>query len=149
MEVILKSNVDGLGKEGELLKVSDGYARNYLLPKQIAVVATDKGRRLLEHEKRVDEQKVAKEERTAAQIAEKISEGSLRCEMLAGENDRLFGSVTSADLASSLKEMGIEIDRRSIRLEEPIKELGLFLVPIRLHKNLTIDLKVIVARKEE
>ena len=149
MEVILKRPVEGLGKEGDLLNVADGYARNYLIPRQIAVVATDKNRRMLEHEKHIEEQKASKEKRIAERILSKISKVTYTIPMLAGENDRLFGSVTSANIASYLEEQGIEIDRRNIQLEEPIRELGVFLVPIKLYKDMTTDLKVVVTRSDE
>jgi len=149
MEVILKKNVEGLGKEGELLKVADGYARNYLIPRQIAVVATEKNRRVLQHENRIEEQKAAKEQRIAEDILSKISNITCTIPMRAGDNDRLFGSVTSAHIVSNLKEQGIEIERRNIQLEKPIRELGVFLVPIKLYKDITANLKVVVIKEGE
>lgn len=148
MEVILKENVENLGKEGDLVEVADGYARNYLVPKQIAVVATDKNRHILEHEKRVEEQEELKEQRVAEKLLSQISNITCTIPMRAGENDRLFGSVTSAHIASALEEQGVEIERNSIQLEEHIKELGVFLVPIKLHKDITAELKVVVTEKE-
>jgi len=149
MEVILTKTIEGIGKEGEVLKVSDGYARNYLIPKRIAIKATDKNRRILKHEKLLEEQKSLKEQKIAEQIRSTISDVTCIIPMLSGENDRLFGSVTSAHIASNLEEQGIEIERQKIQLEEPIKELGVFFVPIKLYKDITAELKVIVTEKEE
>lgn len=149
MEVILKEDVEGLGKEGDLVDVADGYARNYLIPKQLAIFATEKNRRILEHEKRTERQKEQKEEREAEKLVSQISSTTCNISMRAGENDRLFGSVTSAHIASVLEEQGIEIDRRNIQLEEPIRELGVFSVPIKVHGDITAELKVVVSKEEE
>ena len=146
MEVILKSGVEKLGNEGDVVAVADGYARNYLIPRDLAIEATEKNRRVLEHEKRMDLDRSAKEKRVAERLASELSNLSCTIRMQAGENDRLFGSVTSLDIAASLEEQGIEIDRRKILLDEPIKELGVFTVPAKIHPDVTADIKVWVVK---
>jgi large subunit ribosomal protein L9 len=148
MEVILKRKVDGLGNEGAVLKVADGYARNYLIPMQLAVRATEQNRRMLEHEKHVLANQGKKEKRDAEKLASRILEATCTIHRRAGENDRLFGSVTSMDIAEALSAQAIEMDRRHIELDEPIKELGVFTVPIRLYADVVANLKVVVVREE-
>ena len=148
MEVILKRKVDGLGNEGVVLKVADGYARNYLIPMQLAVRATSQNRRMLEHEKRVLANQSLKEKQDAEQLASRISEVTSTIAKRSGENDRLFGSVTSMDIAEALSAQSIEIDRRQIELADTIRELGVFMVPIRLHPDVIANLKVVVVREE-
>jgi len=148
MEVILKRKVDGLGDEGALLKVADGYARNYLIPMQLAIRATTQNRRMLEHEKRVLTHQNIKEKRDAQQLAHRISEVTCTIAKRSGESDRLFGSVTSMDIAEALSAQSIEMDRRHIELADSIKELGVFMVPIRLHADVVANLKVVVVREE-
>ena len=146
MQVILKTNVEKLGAEGELVTVADGYARNYLIPRDLAIVATEKSRRALEHEKRVQYDRAAKEKRDAEKLASELANLSCTIRMQAGENDRLFGSVTALDIAAALEDQDIEIDRRKIILDEPIKELGVFTVPARIHPDVTADIKVWVVK---
>jgi large subunit ribosomal protein L9 len=146
MEVILKENVEKLGNEGDVVSVADGYARNYLIPKNLAIKATDKNRRVIEHEKRVESDRFAKERREAEKLASELANLSCTIRMQAGENDRLFGSVTALDIAAALEEQGIEIDRRKITLDEPIKELGVFTVPAKIHADVTADIKVWVVK---
>ena len=146
MQVILKANVEKLGNEGDLIAVADGYARNYLIPRNLAIEATEKNRRVLEHEKRMDLDRSAKEKRAAEKLASELANLSCTIRMQAGENDRLFGSVTALDIAAALEEQGIEIDRRKILLDEPIKELGVFTVPAKIHPDVTADIKVWVVK---
>lgn len=148
MQVILKAHVDKLGDEGELVVVANGYARNYLIPRKLAIQATDKNRRTLEHEKRMTIDLDAKEKKEAEKLAGELANLSCTITMQAGENDRLFGSVTSLDIAAALEEQGVEIDRRKIVLDEPIKELGVFTVPAKVHADVTAEIKVWVVKAE-
>jgi len=146
MQVILKTNVDKLGSEGELITVADGYARNYLIPHKFAIEATEKNRRNLEHEKKVEMDRAVKGRKDAEKFAIELSGVSCTIRVQAGENDRLFGSVTSIDIADALKEQGFTIDKRKIILEEPIKELGVFTVPVKIHQDVTANIKVWVVK---
>jgi len=146
MQVILKTSVEKLGQEGDMVAVTDGYARNYLIPRKLAVEATGKNRRALEHEKRIETDHAAKEKKDAEKLAVEIANLSCTIRMQAGENDRLFGSVTALDIAAALEEQNIEIDRRKILLDEPIKELGVFTVPAKIHPDVTADIKVWVVK---
>jgi large subunit ribosomal protein L9 len=146
MQVILKATVEKLGNEGDVVAVADGYARNYLIPRDLAIKATEKNRRTLEHEKRVESDRAAKEKKTAEKLADELANLSCTIRVQVGENDRLFGSVTALDIAAALEEQGLEIDRRKIILDEPIKELGVFTVPARVHPDVTADIKVWVVK---
>lgn len=148
MEVILKKNVEGLGVPGDMLRVADGYARNYLLPMQLAVHATERNRRHLEHEKRVIEHHESKERDLAREIAGQLAGVTCNLSRRAGENDRLFGSVTSMDVAESLRAAGFDLERRLIELAEPIRELGVFMVPVKLHADVVVELRIVVEREE-
>lgn len=148
MEVILKKSVEGLGVPGDVLKVSDGYARNYLLPMQLAVHATERNRRYLEHQKRVIDQQESKDKERAREIASQITGVTCTLKRRAGENDRLFGSVTSMDVAEALRAEGFELERRFLELAEPIRELGVFMVPVKLHTDVVVELRVVVEREE-
>lgn len=149
MEVILTENVSGLGREGDIVKVSDGYARNFLIPKQLAVEAIEKNRRLLEHKSRQKINQDARQRKEAEKLASELANLSCTIPMRAGETDRLFGSVTAMDIAKALKEQGFEVDRRKIELNEPIKELGAFTVPIRIHADVVANVRVLVIREEK
>lgn len=148
MEVILKKSVEGLGAPGDVLQVSDGYARNYLLPMQLAVHATERNRRYLDHQKRVIDQQESKNREHAREIASQISGVTCTLKRRAGENDRLFGSVTSMDIAEAVRAEGFELERRLFELAEPIRELGVFMVPVRLHTDVVVELRVVVERDE-
>lgn len=147
MEVILKKSVEGLGVPGDVLKVADGYARNYLLPMQLAVHATERNRRFLEHQKRVIDQQESKDKERAREIAAQITGVTCTLQRRAGENDRLFGSVTSMDVAEALRAEGFELERRFLELAEPIRELGVFMVPVKLHTEVVVELRVVVERE--
>ena len=147
MEVILKKSVEGLGVPGDVLKVADGYARNYLLPMQLAVHATERNRRYLEHQKRVIEQQESKDKERAREIASQVAGVTCTLKRRAGENDRLFGSVTSMDVAEALRAEGFELERRFLELAEPIRELGVFMVPVKLHTDVVVELRVVVERE--
>ena len=147
MEVILKKSVEGLGVPGDVLKVADGYARNYLLPMQLAVHATERNRRYLEHQKRVIDQQESKDKEQAREIASQIAGVTCTLKRRAGENDRLFGSVTSMDIAEALRSEGFALERRFLELAEPIRELGVFMVPVKLHTDVVVELRVVVERE--
>ena len=148
MEIILKQEIPGLGKAGDVVKVADGYARNYLIPRKMAVPATERAKRALEKEMMMRTSKKEREALEARRLAEKLSNISCTIRARAGENDRLFGSVTAADIAKALEEQKIHVDRRNILLEEPIKELGVFSVPVKLHQDVTAEVKVWVIKEE-
>lgn len=148
MEVILKKRVETLGDEGDILTVASGYARNYLIPMQLAVRATEKNRRLLEHERRLIAAQGEKAKVRAEELASRIAEVTCTIQRRAGENDRLFGSITSMDIAEALAGQNLEVDRRNIGLEEPIRELGVFMVPIRFHADVTANIQVVVVRED-
>lgn len=149
MEIILKKNVEGLGVPGDILKVADGYARNYLLPMQLAVHATERNRKHLAHAKRVIDHQVSKDRERAREIAGQIAGVTCNLRRRAGENDRLFGSVTSTDIAEALRTEGFELERRVFDLGEPIRELGVFMVPVKLHADVVVELRVVVERESE
>ena len=148
LEVILTEDVPKLGDAGKLVRVRPGYARNYLLPQGKALLAT-KGRiKELEHKKRVIEAKIVKELKTHEAVAKRLGETTLEFQMQAGEAGKLFGSVTNADIAQRLADQGLEVDRRRIQLQEPIKQLGEYDVKVRLHREVTGSLHVKVVAAE-
>ncbi|HGE71427.1 TPA: 50S ribosomal protein L9 [Candidatus Poribacteria bacterium] len=147
MQVILKTNVDKLGREGDVINVADGYARNYLIPHKLAIEATEKNRRSLEHEKKVELDREVKHKKDAEKLASELANISCTIKVKAGENDQLFGSVTNADIAEVLAEQGYTVDKKKIILEEPIKELGVFTVPIKIYQDITTNIKVWVVKE--
>jgi len=147
MEIILLADVPSLGKVGDLLKVSDGYGRNYLIPNRLAIKATPKNRKKLEHEKRFAQDKMDKIQRDAEKVAKRIEDFSCTISKPVGESGKLFGSVTSKEIEQHLNENGFQIDRKKIDLEEPIKNLGVYTIPIRLHPQVTANLKLWVVRE--
>lgn len=147
MEIILLDDVPSLGKVGDLVKVSDGYGRNYLIPKKLAIKATPKNRKKLEHEKRLAQDKMDKIQRDAEKLAKRIEAFSCTISKPVGESGKLFGSVTSKEIEQHLNENGFHIDRKRIDLEEPIKNLGVYTIPIRLHPEVTANLKLWVVRE--
>lgn len=149
MQVILTQDVDHLGKAGELVSVKPGYGRNYLVPRGLAVSATVKNKNRLDHEKALIEKKVAKERAAATEIAAKISVMTLQFERQVGEDEKLFGSVTSRDIADQLKKANVELDHRWIQLEQTIKALGKYEVPVRLAAGVTATLKFWVVGKDK
>lgn len=142
MQVILLEDIPPLGKVGDMVKVSDGYGRNYLLPQKKAILATEKNIKALEHQKRLIQQKIGKQKREAQALAQKIETLSCTFNKSVGESGKIFGSITSMDIEDFLKKNGIEIDRKKIHLEEPIKNLGMYNVPIKLHPDVVANLKV-------
>ena len=148
MEVILKEDVNKLGHRGDVVKVADGYGRNYLLPGKLAIEATLANRAVIEQMKGSAIRKSAKEKASAEELAKTLSQVELTFERKVGENDHLFGSVTSGDIAQQLEAKGFTIDRRKISLEEPLKSLGEYHVPIKLHREVTSHIKVTVKSDE-
>ena len=148
MEVILKEDVSKLGHRGDVVKVADGYGRNYLLPGKLAMQATAANKAVIEQMKGSAVRKLAKEKVIAEDLSKKLESVELVFERKVGENDHLFGSVTSSDIAAQLEEKGYTVDRRKISLEEPLKSLGEFHVPIKLHREVTTHLKVTVKGDE-
>jgi large subunit ribosomal protein L9 len=147
MQVILLENVPSLGKAGDLVKVSDGYARNYLIPQKKAVLATEKSLKVIEHQKRQVQQRMEKAKKDAERLRQQIENLSCTYAKPVGESGKVFGSVTSMDIENFLKENGIKVDRKKISLEEPIKNLGMFTVAIKLHPEVTSHLKVWVVQE--
>lgn len=147
MKVILRKEHEKLGQIGALVDVKDGYARNFLIPRGLAYPATEGSMRALEEEKKQAEQRVAKELKGSEKLASDLEKVSITLQMKVGEEEKLFGSVTSQMVADALKEKGYEIDKRIIDLEEPIKALGIYSVPVKLHANVTAKVKVWVVRE--
>jgi large subunit ribosomal protein L9 len=147
MKVILLEDVSSLGKAGDLVKVSEGYGRNYLIPQKKAVLATEKSLKVIEHQKRLIQQRMEKTKKDAEKLGRQIENLSCTFAKTVGESGKLFGSVTSMDIENYLKENGIKVDRKKIALEEPIKNLGMSNVPIKLHPEVTTHLKVWVVQE--
>ncbi len=148
-KVLLREDVDDLGARGEIVRVRAGYARNYLLPRKLAVEATTSNVRQIEHERAALLKKEATERATADAQSAKLGSLVLEFKRKAGEQGALYGSVTSMDIAEALRERGYEIDRHRIHLREPLKRLGEFTVPVRLHREVTVELPVKVAAEGE
>lgn len=148
MEVILKEDVPNLGQMGEVVRVRDGFARNYLLPRGLVLTANKKNLKAVEHQKRVIGDKRERLAKQAQTLAEKLMSLSLIISAKAGEEGKLFGSVTSMDIEKALKEKGFDVERRKIHLETPIKNLGDFEVPVRLAADVTASVKVSVVSEE-
>ena len=147
MDVILREDVEKLGKSGEVVSVKDGYARNFLLPRGLAYLATDGNKRRLEAEQRQRARRTAAEVAGARDLATRLETVSLSFSMKAGEGDKLFGSVTAADIAERLAAEGLKVDRKHIELEEPIKALGVYKVPVRLHADVKPEVRVWVVKE--
>ena len=149
MEVILKEDLEKLGHRGDVVKVADGYARNYLLPKKLAIEATKGNKNVIEQMKAAAVRRSAAEKSEAEILAKQFEGVSISFDRKTGEKDHLFGSVTSSDIAEALSAKGFNIDRRKIQLDEPIKSLGDFDVPVKLHREVTARVKVTVTKEEE
>jgi large subunit ribosomal protein L9 len=149
MEVILREHVDNLGRRGEIVKVADGYARNYLLPRKLALLATDGNKQRIEKE-RVKFEAVEAEERNVAEaMAARMASVEIHIARKVGETDVLYGSVTTSDIAEALAKKGFELDRRKIQLQEPIKKLGQISVPVRLQRDVSATIVVNVVAEGE
>jgi large subunit ribosomal protein L9 len=148
MEVILREDVEKLGSRGQLVKVAPGFARNFLLPKRLAVAATEANKKIVEQERQAGLRREAKELGEAQDLAKMMIGLSLTIKAKAGEQDQLFGSVTAQDVVNALAAAKYTVDRRKIHLGEPIRTLGEHKVPVRLHKDVTVEITVNVAREE-
>ena len=149
MDLILREDIDKLGNRGDLVKVADGYARNFLLPKRLAVLATDSNKKIVEQERQGHLRREVKLVGEAQELATLMSGVSVTIAQKAGEMDQLFGSVTSKDIAEALEKQDYHIDRRKIQLAEPIRQLGEYKVPVRLHRDVTAEVLVNVVKEEE
>ncbi len=149
MEVILREDIEKLGSRGEVVKVTAGYARNFLLPRRLAVEATEANKKIVEQERQAHLRREAKEKSEAEDLAKLLSAVTVSMSQKAGEQDQLFGSVTAKDIAEALEKQNYTIERRKIQMVEPIKQLGEFKVPIRLHREVTAEITVVVSKEEE
>jgi large subunit ribosomal protein L9 len=147
MEVILREHVDNLGKRGEIVKVADGFARNYLLPRKLALPATAGNRKHVERERKIMETREAEEKSAAHGISTRLAAVDISIARRVGDTEQLYGSVTASDIVEFLKGKGFEIDRRKLILPEPLKTLGEFDVPLKLHREVTVPLKVKVVKE--
>ena len=145
MEVILKEDVEKLGHRGDIVKVAEGYGRNFLLPRKLAIRANSENKAVIDQMKAAAVRKSAKEKTGAEALAQQLNEVQLTFTRKVGEKDHLFGSVTSSDIASALEGKGFNVDRRKIHLDDPLKSLGEFHVPVKLHREVTAHVKVTVA----
>jgi large subunit ribosomal protein L9 len=148
MEVILREHVDNLGRRGDVVKVADGYARNYLLPRKLALPATEGNKQHVARERRIMEAREAEEKSRAEAIAARLATVSIAIARRVGDTEQLYGSVTAADIAQFLKDKGFEIDRRKLILPEPLKSIGEHDVPLKLHREVTVTLKVAITKDE-
>ena len=142
MEVILRQHVDNLGRRGDVVKVADGYARNYLLPRKLALLATDGNKKVIERERVKFEAKELEEKKVAEAIAERMANVELEISRKVGETEALYGSVTTSDIGDALNAKGLDIDKRRVVLQEPIKKLGEFDIPVKLHREVTTHIKL-------
>ena len=147
MEVILRQHVDNLGERGQIVKVADGFARNYLLPRKLALPATEGNKRHVERERKIMETREAEEKGQAEAVAARLGAVDISIARRVGETEQLYGSVTAADIADYLKAKGFEIDRRRLVLPDPIKTIGEHKVPLKLHRNVTVPLVVKVVKE--
>ena len=148
MEVILREHVENLGRRGDVVKVAAGYARNYLLPRKLALPVTDNNRRQIDRERKVVEARELAERQDAEAIAIRMSDVELSFARRVGEHDALYGSVTAADIADALVERAFDVEKRKVNLHEPLKQLGEFAVPVKLHRDVTAHVKVKVVKLE-
>ena len=149
MEVILREHVEHLGARGDVVKVTPGYARNYLLPRKLALAVTENNKRQIEREKKRAEARDLEEKAAAEAVAARLGALDIEIARRTGENDALYGSVTSADIAQALKDKGFEVDKRKVQLAEPIKALGESTIAVKIHREVTAQVKVrVVADKK-
>ncbi len=149
MEIILKEDVENLGQRGDIVKVAQGYGRNFLLPRNLGIEATAGNKAIIEQMKNSSVRRSAKEKADAELLLQQLDQVELSFERKTGDNDHLFGSVTGGDIAQALESKGFSTDRRKVHLEEPLKSLGEFLVPVRLHREVTAHVKVTVAKEAD
>jgi large subunit ribosomal protein L9 len=142
MEVILREHVDNLGRRGDIVRVAEGYARNYLLPRKLALAVTEGNKKQIEREKKVAEVRDAEEKSQAEALSQRITAEPIEIARRVGEQDALYGSVTSADVAHALQAKGYDVDKRKVHLPEPLKTLGEFMVPVKIHRDVTAQVTV-------
>ena len=142
MEVILREHVDNLGRRGDVVRVAEGYARNFLLPRKLALPVTEHNKRQIERERKLAEARDMEEKAGAEAVAARLAQVEIEIPRRVGENDTLYGSVTSADVAQALKDKGFDIDKRKVTLPEPLKALGESTIPVRIHREVTAQVKV-------
>ncbi len=147
MEIILRDHVDHVGKRGDVVKVADGYARNYLLPRKLALPATEANKNWIARERKISESREGEERVAAETLAERLVALELQIARKVGDNDTMYGSVTNGDLADLIKEKGFDLDRRKILLPDPLRALGEVLVPVKLHRDVTAQLKVTIVKE--
>ena len=147
MEVILKEDVPKLGNRGEVVKVAEGYGRNFLLPRKLAIEANAANKAVIDQMKAAAVRRSAKEKSEAEELSKQFDGLEVRFARKSGENDQLFGSVTSSDIAEALEKKSFHIDRRKIQLHEPLKTVGEFTIPVKLHKDVTTHLKVVIEKE--
>ena len=148
MEIILREDIDKLGTRGQMVKVAAGYARNYLLPRRLAVAATEGNKKIVEQERQAHLRREVKVVSEAQELGKLMGSVDVTIAQKAGENNHLFGSVTTADIAAAIEKLGYSIDRKKIQLDEPIKMLGDYKVAVRLHKDVTVDIPVHVVKED-
>jgi large subunit ribosomal protein L9 len=149
MEVILREHIDNVGRRGDVVKVADGYARNYLLPRKMALLATEGNKKQIERERAKFDALEAEEQKVAQAQAGRLSGVEIEIARRVGETEALYGSVTSSDIAEALAAKGVELDRRKLQLAEPIKKLGEYDIPVKLHRDVTTHLKVRVVAEAQ
>lgn len=149
MEVILREDIERLGTRGQVVKVADGYARNFLLPKKLAVAATESNKKIVEQERQAGLRREAKEKSAAEELAKILGAVRLSTVQKAGEQDTLFGSVTAKDIAEMLEKQGYHIERKKIHLDTPIKTLGEHKVTVKLHREVSVEIPVEVQKEQE
>jgi len=147
MEVILREDIDKLGQRGQVVKVTAGYARNFLLPRRLAVTANESNKKIVDQERQAHLRRDAKQVNDAQELAKLMSAVEVTIAQKAGENDQLFGSVTAQDISAALEKLGYTIDRKKINIEEPYKTLGDYKVSVRLHRDVSVDIPVHVVRE--
>jgi large subunit ribosomal protein L9 len=147
MEVILKEDVPKLGSRGDVVKVAEGYGRNFLLPKKLAIEANAANKAVIDQMRAASVRRSAKEKAQAEELSKQFDGLSVSFQRRSGEHDQLFGSVTSGDIAEALEKKSFHVDRRKIQVHEPLKTLGEFMVPIKLHKDVTTHLKVVIEKE--
>ena len=148
MEIILREHIDNLGRRGDVVKVAAGYARNYLLPRKLALAVTDNNKRQIDREKKVADVREMEEKSAAESVAARVGQLEIEIARRVGDHDTLYGSVTSADIAQALKDKGFEIDKKKISLADPLKALGETTVPVKIHRDVTAQVRVrVVAEK--
>ena len=147
MEIILRDHVDHVGNRGDVVKVADGYARNYLLPRKLALPATEANKNWIARERKISEAREGEERVAAEALAERLVALDLKVARKVGDNDTMYGSVTNGDIADLIKEKGFDVDRRKILLPDPLRALGEALVPVKLHRDVTAQLKITIVKE--